>query len=143
MRFLLSSYENKHLFNFSGFSTSLSFYLRLQRLGPAKVTPDLPHCSTRREPSVENRLEEERGEDGRAKKGTGEAGEREKGSKVAGRSLAFHFNYRASPYPCISEMLIKRCFPEELSARLGLARFSQIKLVNLQRGHRFSPGEWF
>lgn len=44
--------------------------------------------------------------------------EREKGSKVSGHSLAFHFGYRALPYPCISEMLIKGRFPEELSARL-------------------------
>lgn len=37
-------------------------------------------------------------------------------------------------------MLIKGRCPE-LNARLGPAPFSQIKLVNLQRRHRFSPGE--
>lgn len=81
------------------------------------------------------------GKGGRAIKGR-EKG-REKGSKGTGHFLAFHFEYRTLPYPCISEMLFKRCFPEELFARLGPAHFNQIKLVNLQRGHRVSPGEWF
>lgn len=66
---------------------------------------------------------------------------REKGSKATGHPLAFHFDYRTLPYPCISEMLVKGRCPEELNARLGPAPFSQIKLVHLQRGHRFSPGE--
>lgn len=75
-----------------------------------------------------------KGEGGREGKG------REKGSKVTGHPLAFHFDCCTLPYPCISEMLIKGRCPEELNARLGPAPFSQIKLVNLQRGHRFSPG---
>lgn len=84
----------------------------------------LPYCSTRREPHVKNRPEKERGEKRRAREG-GEEGKVE-GSKVTGHSLAFHLDYRTLPYPCISEMLIKRCFPEGLSARLGTARLTRL-----------------
>lgn len=83
----------------------------------------LPCCLRRREPNVKNKLKKERGEVVRAREeGRGE-GEVKQGH---GHSLAVHFNYRTLPYPCISEMLIKGCFPEELSARLGPAHSTRL-----------------
>lgn len=111
-------------------------------LVPAKVTPDSVLLFKEKEAQYK---EQARKGDGRGREGKGREKRRQgrRGSKVTGHSLAFHFNCCTLPYPCISEMLIKGRFPEELSARLEPARFSQIKLVNLQRGHCFSPGEWF
>lgn len=84
----------------------------------------LPYCSRRREPNVKNKLKKERGEVGRARE-EGREGEGEV-KQGHGHSLAVHFNYRTLPYPCISEMLIKGCFPEELSARLGPAHSTRL-----------------
>lgn len=132
-----STYSNSKAFTFQ---PHCHFILRLQTLGPAGVTWDSALLFNKKG-SVKNRLEKERAEEGRAREGRGESkGEGKQGH----RSFScFPLGYRTLPYPCISEMLIKGQFPEELSARLGPARFRQIKFINLQRGHRFSPGEWF
>lgn len=143
MRSLIPTCKNKHLFKLKGFpfSTSLSLSSEAPNVVLLRWLLILPYCSTRREPSVKNRLEQERGEEGRAREG------REEGK---GEGKQGHWSFSCFPLQLSHFTLAmhfwdanKGRFPDELSARLGPARFNQNKLVNLQRGHRFSPGEWF
>lgn len=98
-------------------STSMSFYLRLQRLGSAKVTPDSALLFNKKGAQCQEQAREGEGSgqvgEGRAR-GRGEARAR------AARSRAFSccpFGLSQWPFPCISEMLRKEHFPEEPCAR--------------------------
>ena len=104
-----STYSSSRAFTFQ---LRCHFSLRLQRLGPAQVTPNSALLFNKKgaQHKEQARKGEGRGrEGGRAK---GEEKAREKGSKVTGHSLAFHSDYHTLPYPCNSEMLIKGHFPE-------------------------------
>lgn len=79
-----STYSSSRAFTFQ---PHCYFILRLQRLGPAKVTPDSALLFNKKGAQCKEQAGKERGE------GKGEEA-REKGSKVTGHPLAFHFDYR-------------------------------------------------